>query len=1025
MSNSSHNKDGPTGSVPFDGLSLPPESASARWSRHLAMISQVGKMALASLDVDELLSGVVDAIQKAFSFYDASIFLVEFDSNKCVLRASAGMYSGESPVGYRQQVGVGIVGRVAELGETILANDVLKEPRYLAAFEGESAARSELAVPVKLGDKTIGVINVENREPDAFDERDVAALEAIAQQVAQAISNARLYGEARLVSTLNRKIVDSIPSALAVLDADLRILSVNPAFCAEFDRSASALVGRNLASFLSESSLDEMHLREAVEDVIASGKRVNLGDIRFGFEDALEAGWLRDGQRVLNVRVCGAELPEGKRALLIIDNITEWRQAEAKAVTFAEQLDMLMAHTPIGINSIDMDGVYTFWSSGSERIFGYSAEEMVGRRTPGVLMPDVVEVSSLLEQCRQSGTLRTEMVMKRKDDSDVPIEQHWVSLFDRSKRQVGYTVCFQDVSDRRRAQEELLREKLKLDQVVSAIGAGLALVDRDMKITWANRQVCEWFRPDGDVVGRHCYEVYAKRDSVCKGCPAAESFETGELGEFEDAHATADGQFRYFHHSCVPIRDGWGTVAQVLKLSQDVTDHAKKVYQLSRLRQLGEAMQSELELGKLLRRVLTYVTAGQALGFNRAILLLVDREAGFLEGKLGVGPDSGEDASRIWRAMSSDGRTLQDLLHSTGIVPPDSVMMRLARSIRMPLDDASGVVASAVLERSAFIVEDAENDARVPPEFAELLGARQFVVVPLVSRNEAIGAVIADNLYSGQPITSEHVELLSMFAGQAGLAIENAESYDRLRKQMAELTRAYQELEKAQHKLLLNERLTAIGRVAAHVAHEIRNPLVTIGGWARSLYVRPHDAERNTRSAKIIMEEVTRLEKILANVMDFTRPTQPIMREWDIADVIRATLRLIQARAHEAKVAIALKPGNVPKIRIDPEQVKQVLLNLFQNAVEVMPDGGRLTVAAALQNDNVEVHVHNTGPPIEKKHMADLFEPFFTTKPNGTGLGLAVSQKIMHDHGGEIHVKSSEEEGTTFTIAFPRDRAEE
>jgi hypothetical protein len=351
-------------------------------------------------------------------------------------------------------------------------------------------------------------------------------------------------------------------------------------------------------------------------------------------------------------------------------------------------------------------------------------------------------------------------------------------------------------------------------------------------------------------------------------------------------------------------------------------------------------------------------------------------------------------------------------------------MDRVAQSIQVSLDDTSHILAHCALSKELIVVEDARTDPRVREDFRALIGADQFVVAPLIARNETVGVLVADNLYTGEPVTEENLELLAMFANQAAIAIENAESYHRIEEEKRHLEQAYRDLAEAQDKLVRSERLVAIGRMAAHVAHEIRNPLVNIGGFAKAMTQRedmPH--ETVAKYSGIIVDEVRRLEGILGRVMDFSKPPRPLMRQARIRPVLAETLDQFRERAKRQGVHISAElPDEGVVLYIDPDQIKQVFLNLFQNALDVMQDGGTLTIGNTVEDADLVLSVRNTGRPIHPEDLANLFEPFFTTKPGGTGLGLTVSQKIIHDHGGDIRVASSLDYGTEFTLALPLER---
>ena len=989
------------------------------------MIFEVGRASLSKLDTEELLNTAADAIRRHFGYYDVSIFLVDAEAAECVLVAQSGAFQAEGVKGYRQKLSVGIVGWVAEHGQTILANDVRQDPRYIVAFPGEEQALSELAVPIRLRGKTLGIINVEKREVNAFDESDAMALETLSDQVAQAIANAQLFEQTRLLLNLNRSIINAMPSGLCVLDAERKILLSNSRFREFFRRREEESARQDIRSVLPPSLLREGGLEAAIQAALT---RADLpADVQAGprfLPDVPATG--EKGDRFYNIQVSSAHMPEGPGVLVMFEDTTEWRKAAARAEESRELLDLIVSHVPVAVISFGLEGKITFWRSGARRLFGYAEEEIVNKVGLRDLIEGTADLKPLLDRCRATGAAEAELVFRGKNGTLVPALLVFGKLLNKAEEHVGYTALVLDVTERRRAAHDLLREKEKLEHVVGVIGAGLALIGRDRRIIWANRTIKEWFGRGEAVEGKNCHEVYCRRDKKCVTCPAEQCFETGVNSETEMALVRGDGALRQYHHAVTPVVGPDGRVDHVLKVTMDVTEHAKKVYQLSRLRQFGELMQGVLDLDRLLHFVLTCVTAGQALGFNRALLLLVDRDRNVIEGRMGVGPASAEEAGRIWSLIAREAPTLEDLLARYGREEEKkpSTMDRVAQSISAPMENVSHIVVACALGRRPIIVSDAFNDPRVSEDLGRLLGSRQFVLAPLIAHDEPVGVIVADNLYSGQPISEEHVELLSMFANQAAIAIDNAENYRKIQEEKVHLEAAYRDLAEAHDKLIRTERLVAIGRMAAHVAHEIRNPLVTIGGFANSMIQHP-EASRDVvgRYAQIIASEVRRLENILARVMDFTRPPQPVLREASLKPLIEETLEPLHVRAKKQNVAIHLELAEPhPPLRFDAEQMKQVLLNLFQNALDVMRDGGRLSVRVSGKPEQVSVIVANTGEPIRPEDMPKLFEPFFTTKPGGTGLGLALSQKIIQDHGGDIRVLSSLDRGTEFIITLPRQK---
>jgi signal transduction histidine kinase len=383
---------------------------------------------------------------------------------------------------------------------------------------------------------------------------------------------------------------------------------------------------------------------------------------------------------------------------------------------------------------------------------------------------------------------------------------------------------------------------------------------------------------------------------------------------------------------------------------------------------------------------------------------------------MGVGPSSAEEAGRIWHEIRTEKKTLQDFLDQYDNMSPSQqqAMVAMAQPMRFSLTETLEVPVACLLKKETITVSDAPRDPGVSARFRQLMGTDQFVAVPLVARGEAIGVLLADNRFSRQPITENSVRLLNIIAARAAMSIANAEAYHRLEEKI-------QQLAETRDRLVRSERLAAIGNMAAHVAHEIRNPLVTIGGFARAILRDADPSSLCGQHSRIIVDEVTRLEKILANVMNFTKPTPPHRAEANVDEIIDATCSLLadQLKSKNVELVKDLHLGN-EKTFIDAAQMKQVFLNVIQNAVDSLEHHGRITIRTEAEDARVRIDISDTGTGMSAEVQESIFLPFFTTKPDGTGLGLAVSRKIVEDHGGDIQVQSTLGAGTTFSIFLPR-----
>ena len=221
--------------------------------------------------------------------------------------------------------------------------------------------------------------------------------------------------------------------------------------------------------------------------------------------------------------------------------------------------------------------------------------------------------------------------------------------------------------------------------------------------------------------------------------------------------------------------------------------------------------------------------------------------------------------------------------------------------------------------------------------------------------------------------------------------------------------------------MVRSERLTAIGEMAARVAHEIRNPLVAIGGFARSLLAGRSEQDAATReSLEIIVNEVRRLENIVKEVLEFSRPVPPKIGSVSLERVAAEALELLRWELEHTAVAGRVEaPNDTPPAAADSDQIFHAVINLLRNAVHAMPQGGELVVKLRGVPHGVEMAIVDTGVGMPADVLAHAQEAFYTTKPNGSGLGLTIASQIVRDHGGEIRIDSREGEGTAVTLLLP------
>jgi two-component system NtrC family sensor kinase len=229
------------------------------------------------------------------------------------------------------------------------------------------------------------------------------------------------------------------------------------------------------------------------------------------------------------------------------------------------------------------------------------------------------------------------------------------------------------------------------------------------------------------------------------------------------------------------------------------------------------------------------------------------------------------------------------------------------------------------------------------------------------------------------------------------------------------------ETKRMEQEVIQAERLAAMGQVMAILAHEIKNPLQAIQGNLDLLSAYELEADEREETLRICRNELRRLTDITQGVLSLSRTGPETYRPVAVAQAWQKTMDLVSKQIKDAGIEVEVDlPADLPAIHGSMEQVVQVLLNLVLNAMESMPNGGRLEIAGSRQGDTVVVAVTDSGPPIPEDHLDRLVEPFFTTKPEGTGLGLFVSHTIMQQHGGSlIATNLPDDQGVRFSIILP------
>ena len=355
----------------------------------------------------------------------------------------------------------------------------------------------------------------------------------------------------------------------------------------------------------------------------------------------------------------------------------------------------------------------------------------------------------------------------------------------------------------------------------------------------------------------------------------------------------------------------------------------------------------------------------------------------------------------------------------------NELSIRLARGEKkravegLKLNVGEGIAGSVVATGKPVVIQDVRNDKRFSDKIDRLTGfkTRSIICVPLILRDRPVGALQVMNKRNSEPFRQADLELLNSMAQLIAVAMENAKLYQRLEEKF-EMTS--QELESTQKKLIRSERLAAMGHLVQGVAHEIRNPVMTIGGFAHRIKRELNDNYKLQKYVDIILDESGRLERLVREVREFSEIQSASLLLDTLEPAIHEVLQIFEPLAGNRHVKLSVEIANdLPQISMDSSQLVIAMSNIMENALESMPKGGNLTLQANRDDRHLSVSFSDTGVGIDPEQLDAIYDPFVTSKTRGAGLGLTMVYQIVMNHHGEIRISSELDKGTDVTIQLP------
>ncbi len=370
--------------------------------------------------------------------------------------------------------------------------------------------------------------------------------------------------------------------------------------------------------------------------------------------------------------------------------------------------------------------------------------------------------------------------------------------------------------------------------------------------------------------------------------------------------------------------------------------------------------------------------------------------------------------------MGAEASSAYELDRETG-----EIFFRLARGEKggcvqtKRLEPGEGVAGWVIENGKPVIVEDVGKEGRFSDRLDRETGfrTRSLICVPLMVRGKTTGALQVINKKNGKPFGHEDLELLTALAQLIAVALENAKLYQRLQDNF-KLTG--KELKITQQKLIRSERLAAMASLVQGVAHEVRNPIMSIGGFAARMKAGLEGDHKFQRYLDIILQETSRLEKLVRDVKELaemhTANLQPARMNTLLSEVIEDFSPIISGKSIQLEADIQ---EGLPTILLDRAQIARALKNIIQNSIEAMPNGGSIKLEARQTDSRIQILVEHSGMGIEEDKVDSIQEPFVTSKSTGAGLGLTMVYQIVMNHQGEMKIKSKGNKGTIVTLELP------
>ncbi|MBD3382181.1 MAG: GAF domain-containing protein [candidate division Zixibacteria bacterium] len=459
--------------------------------------------------------------------------------------------------------------------------------------------------------------------------------------------------------------------------------------------------------------------------------------------------------------------------------------------------------------------------------------------------------------------------------------------------------------------------------------------------------------------------------------------------------------------------------SETVSLSKQLT---RKNNEISLISQVASALGSKSSFEEILQIILVAVTAREGLGFNRAMLFMYDDRENCLMGHSAIGPSTPSEAGRIWESLPDEGKSLEEILNQYAGIPGYSSegLAKKIRSVKIPLKTGSKLLESVLFEKRGEIICAVDCLCELDCRGCLLHDAGEFAAVPMVTGDNVLGVIVADNLITARPISSGDLSRLKTFADQAAVAIERSRLYESLEANLVELEATNQNLINAQDELLKLEKVSLWSELTYDIAHELRNPASIIGGFA-ALMQKSNDLPEHIREqSDIIFAECQRLEKAINTVLDFSKSFSQEKSDFNLPALIREVLELMNARLLNLNALIDRSfMEHDFKVNARRDQIKFAMFTILSLLSEKVNPDQAVNIGFHTADKSIKAVIC---PQDTENCNNDVLAGLVNPRVGRHGLKLNMAIEVIHYNGGQVGVESGDTDMSSLFLLLPQAR---